>query len=366
VKYRGSTHGTNEYPFLIDEQGFSVLPVTSLGLEHPVSEERISSGIERLDAMLGGKGFYRGSSILVSGTAGTGKTSIACTMVDAACRRGERCLYFAFEESRNQIMRNMRTIGLDLEAHVKKDLLRFYMARPTVYGLEMHLAQMHKRIEEYAPEVVVVDPTTNFLSVGTPEEIKSMMMRLVDFLKMQQITAVFTTLTPGHGTLEETEVGISSLIDTWLLVRDIEVGGERNRGLYILKSRGMAHSNQVREFVVTERGIRLVDVYLGPEGVVTGSARLALEAKRRAASAERKDAVARVEDELARKRKQMEAKMALLRAEYEGEEARLKKDLKEAKSREENVEEEETAMARSRKADVNGMEPRSGKGRGSA
>ena len=285
VKYRGSTHGTNEYPFLIDEAGISVLPVTSLGLDHSVSGERVSTGIERLDEMLDGKGFFRGSSVLVSGTAGTGKTSIAASFVDAACRRGERCLYFAFEESRNQLIRNMRSIGLNLEPQVKKDLLRFHMGRPTLYGLEMHLAQMHKMIEEFRPQVVVVDPITNFMSVGTTNEIKGMLMRLVDYLKLQGITALFTTLTAaGARSLEETEIGISSLMDTWVLLRDIETGGERNRGICILKSRGMAHSNQIREFLLTDRGIQILDVFRGPKGVLTGSARVAMEAQRKGAT----------------------------------------------------------------------------------
>ena len=238
VKYRGSTHGTNEYPFLIEEKGISVLPITSIGLNHPVSTQRISSGIPRLDTMLGGKGYFRGSSILLSGTAGTGKTSVAAAFVDAACRRGERCVFFAFEESSAQIIRNMRSVGIDLEPWVTKGLLKFHAERPSVYGLETHLLTMHKAIKEFKPAVVVLDPITNLISAGNPLDVKSMLTRLIDFLKMNQITALFTTLTSAGGPLEQSEVGISSLADTWLLLRDIEIGGERNRGLYILKSRG--------------------------------------------------------------------------------------------------------------------------------
>ena len=293
VKYRGTTHGTNEYPFLIDEDGISVLPITSLGLRHEASAERISTGVPRLDAMLGGMGVYRGSSVLISGTAGTGKTSLAAHFIDAACRRGERCLYLSFEESPSQMMRNMRSIGLDLAPLVKKGVLRFHATRPSEYGLEMHLATLHKLVKEFQPRVVVVDPITTFLNnAGTSREAEGMLTRLIDFLKSQQITGVFTSLTRGGNAIEASQTSVSSLIDTWLLVRDIEVAGERNRGLYVLKSRGMAHSNQIREFVLTDRGIDLLDVRVGPEGVLIGSRRLAQEAREHAATAKRQqDAV---------------------------------------------------------------------------
>lgn len=270
VKYRGSLHGTNEYPFLIDESGFSVLPITSVGLTHTVSSERISSGIPRLDAMLGNKGYYRGSTILVSGTAGTGKSSLAAHFTAAACRRGERVLYFALEESPHQIMRNMRSIGIDLELWVNKGLLKFHSRRPTFYGLESYLTTVHKELNNFKPRVVVIDPISSFI-IGTNEfEAKSMIMRLVDFIKLNNITGFMTNLSAGGTDLEHTEINISSLIDTWLLLRDIEIGGERNRGIYILKSRGMAHSNQIREFILTDHGVELRDVYVGPEGVLTG------------------------------------------------------------------------------------------------
>ena len=249
IKYRGSTHGTNEYPFLIDEQGISVLPITSLGLEHKASSERVSSGVPRLDTMLGGKGYFRGTSVLVSGTAGTGKSSLAAHFVDAACRRGERCVYFATEESPDLIVRNMRSIGIDLGPWVKKGLLRFDATRPTFHGLEMHLLRMHKLVGETHARVVVVDPITSYISLGDTLEVKSMLTRLIDFFKANQITAFFTSLTEGGSALEQSEVGISSLMDTWILLRHIEINGERNRGIWVLKSRGMAHSNQIREFV---------------------------------------------------------------------------------------------------------------------
>lgn len=273
VKYRGTSHGTNEYPFLIDEKGFSVVPITSLGLSHKAPTERVTSGIARLDTMLDGKGFYRGSSILVSGTAGTGKSTIGAHFIEAACRRGERALFFAFEESQDQIIRNLRSVGIDLEKFVKKGLLMFHNARPSTWGLEVHLAMIHKAIVEFAPSVVVVDPITNFLTVGDAVETKSMLTRLIDFLKSRQITAMFVSLIAGGLDLEYSEDDVSSLMDAWLVVKNIESHGERNRAFYILKARGIAHSNQVREFLLTDQGIQLVDPCIGADGVLMGSAR---------------------------------------------------------------------------------------------
>ena len=351
VKYRGSTHGTNEYPFLIDEEGISVLPVTSLGLEHKVSSERVSSGIARLDAMLGG-GYYRGSTILVSGTAGTGKSSIANHFVSATCRRGERCLYLASEESPEQIMRNMRSIGIDQAPWIKKGLLKYDAERPNAQGLEMHLLRMHKLIIRHKPASVVVDPITNYLSLGDDLEVKSMLIRLIDFLKTNGITALFTSLTHGGTALEATTVGVSSLIDTWLLLRDIEMNGERNRGLYVIKSRGMAHSNQIREFLLTSHGAELLDVYLGSEGVLTGSARAAQEAREDAAATLRRQEIERKQRELDRKRKALEAQIAALRAGHEVESQELEKGLAEERLREQKIASDRLEMARIRKVDV--------------
>jgi circadian clock protein KaiC len=325
VKYRGTTHGTNEYPFLIDEHGISVLPITSLGLQHEASEEHISSGIPKLDVMLGGQGYYRGSSILVSGTAGCGKTSISAHLADASSRRGERVLYFAFEESERQMVRNMRSIGLDLEPWIKKGLLRFHASRPSLHGLEMHLVTIHKLISEFKPNVVIIDPISNFTAAGNIGEVHSMLLRLIDFLKAQQITAFFTSLTSGGNNVERTETEVSSMIDTWLLLRDIELGGERNRGLYVLKARGIAHSNQIREFLLTSQGIDLLDVYTGQEGVLTGTMRAAQEAREKAAMLTRKQEMERKQRELDRRRKALEAQIAALRTEFDAveEEAKL-------------------------------------------
>jgi circadian clock protein KaiC len=316
VKYRGTTHGTNEYPFLIDADGISVMPVTSLGLQHTVSTDRISTGIGRLDAMLGGVGYYRGSSVMVSGRAGTGKSSLAACLAEATCRRGERVLYFSFEESPSQIMRNMRSIGIDLEPWVNKGLLQFQSIRPTFAGLETHLALKYKLIRQFKPDVVILDPLNSFVIGGNETEVKSMLIRLVDFLKSHQITGFFTHLTSGVGVLEHTDVAISSLIDTWLLVRDIDSGGERNRALYILKSRGMAHSNQIREFLLTDHGVELSDVYVGASGVLTGSSRLAQEAQEKAALVIRDQEVELRRIELERKRTTLEAQIEMMRAEF--------------------------------------------------
>jgi circadian clock protein KaiC len=325
VKYRGSSHATNEYPFLIDEQGISILPITSLGLNHSVSVERLSTGIERLDEMLSGEGYFRGSSILVSGTAGAGKSSLAAHLADATARRGERCLYFAFEESAPQIIRNMRSIGLDLQPWVDKGLLRFHASRPTLQGLEMHLVMMHKRINDFQPQVVIIDPVTNFTAVGNESEVKSALMRLIDNLKTQQITALFTSLTSATENIEQSEIGISSLMDTWLLVKMIESNSERNRGIYVLKSRGMAHSNQIREFQLTNEGIRLLNVYDGSAGVLTGTARLAQEAKERAEALIRQQEIERKQRELERKRHALEAQINALRADFSAEEEEMLK-----------------------------------------
>ena len=321
VKYRGSTHGTNEYPFLIDEDGISIVPVTSLGLGHNVSMDRISSGISRLDTMMGGKGFFRGSTVLISGTAGTGKSSICAHFVDAACRRGERALYFSFEESPSQIIRNMHSIGIDLEQWVKKGLLCFQATRPAFAGLEMQLTMMHKATINFDPQVVVVDPLNGFVSSDNITDVKSMLMRLADFLKTKQISSMFTQLMSSSATRETNDIAISSMVDTWLVMHDIEIGGERNRCLYIIKSRGMAHSNQVRECLITDHGVELCEVYVGAGGVLTGSARIAQEAQELALTLTREQEVERRKIEIESRRQALEAQIAALRAEFGVQEA---------------------------------------------
>ncbi len=310
IKYRGSSHGTNEYPTMIDEHGLSVLPISSLGLDYDVTTEHVSTGIDRLNEMFGGKGYFRGSSILVSGGAGTGKTSMATAFVDAACRRGERCLYLAYEEAPAQIVRNMVSIGYDLEHWVRKGLLRFHAARSTLYGLEQHLVTLHKLVDEFQPSAVVIDPMTNLAIIGESLEIKSMLMRVIDYLKGRGATALFTSLTESGSPIESSDVGVSSLMDTWLLLRNVETGAERNRLLFIVKSRGMAHSNQVREFLLTDRGIRLADVYVGPGAVLTGSARIAQEAADKAQTTVDQQMIAR-------RRRELEHEQALARAKLE-------------------------------------------------
>jgi circadian clock protein KaiC len=268
VKYRGSYHGTNEYPFLINAEGISVLPVSSMALQHAAPLDRVSTGISRLDEMLSGKGYFRGSTILISGTAGTGKTSLAAHFLDAACRRGERCLCFLFEESPRQILRNMRSIGIDLEPWVAAGVLQFHADRPSRYGLETHLVTMHKVVADFKPTVTVIDPVTNLMTVGTYSDVQAMLTRLIDHLKTANITAVLTSLTPGKTDIERTETTISSLMDTWILLANDAMGGEHRRGLYVLKSRGMAHSNQVREFALTDQGLHLSDAPDGAGGTI--------------------------------------------------------------------------------------------------
>jgi circadian clock protein KaiC len=351
VKYRGSRHGTNEYPFLIEEDGIAVLPITSVGLEHDISTERISTGIKRLDTMLEGQGFFRGSSILISGTAGTGKSSIAAHFADATCRRGERCLYLAFEESSNQIIRNMRSIGIDLNASVKQDLLKIQALRPTFYGLEMHLVKIHQLVNEFKPTVVIIDPISNMTYSGNEIQVKSFLMRLIDFLKTQQITTLLTNLSTGGNPLEYTDVGVSSLMDTWLLLRDIESSGERNRLLYLLKSRGMAHSNQVREFCLTSSGIELVDVYLGSGGVLTGTARAVQEAQEKAAALVRQQEIEQKQRELERKRQAMEAQITALQVQFEAEKEEIERMIQQQELKEQSLLQQEIERAQLRKAD---------------
>jgi circadian clock protein KaiC len=352
VKYRGTTHGTNEYPFLIEKDGISIWPITSVQMEHTASIERIPTGIERLDTMLGGKGFYRGSSILLSGTAGTGKTGVATTFADATCRRGERCLYISFEESPSQIIRNTGTIGLDLQQWLKAGRLLIQTVRPFYHGLEMHLARTIKAVSEFEPQVVIIDPISGLDTTGTPLEIKAALMRLMDFLKLKGLTVMLTDLTLGGVTLDSPDATIASLVDTWLMLRDLETNGERNRGLHVLKSRGMGHSNQVREFMVTSTGILLTDVYIGPTGMLTGSARVAQESRERAERVSLNEEGERQQLALECKRAALEAQIAALRAEFSGEEAIITRSFNKDRLREASVALDEAAMGRSRKGDA--------------
>jgi circadian clock protein KaiC len=352
VKYRGSIHGTNEYPFMIDEEGISVLPVTSLQLNNEVSSQRISSGLPELDSMLGGKGFFRGSTILVSGTAGTGKTSIAATFADASCQRRERCLYFAFEESPQQIVRNMQSIGIDLQKHVDAGLLQFHSSRPTLYGLESHLVSIHKKIAAFKPKALVLDPITNLIIAGQLSDVKSILLRLIDFVQSEKITTLFTALNLHTSPNEQTDEGVSSLVDAWLTIRDIESNGERNHGLYIMKSRGMKHSNQVREFVITDGGLKLVDVYVGADGILTGSAREAQQLAEATGRELRSYALSRKDREVGRKRKVLEATITSLREEFESVQDELNKTYLEEDLRKQITEKNraELSLKRSNKA----------------
>jgi len=351
VKYRGSSHGTNEYPFLIDDHGLSVMPISSLALDHTVTDERISSGIPRLDTMMGGQGYYRGSSILVTGTAGSGKSSLAAHFIDAACERGEKCLYFAFEESRDQILRNMKSIGIDLKRWTDAGLLQFRNTRSTLYGMEMHLVTMHKAVEQFQPSIVIIDPISDLLVCAKDSEVMSMLSRLIDYLKLKHITALCTDLTAVGGSLEKTEVGVSPLMDTWILLQTMEGTGERNRGLYILKSRGMEHSNQVREFTLTNSGIQLRDVYIGSGRVLTGSARLSQEALEAAEAQVLNEEIERKLREVERKRLLTEAQIKALQADFESGKEELERNILSEKLRRDMLAKDAEAMARRREAD---------------
>jgi circadian clock protein KaiC len=353
VKYRGALHGTNEFPFLIGQDGISVLPITSLALNHTVSAERIATGIPRLDAMLGGPGFFRGSSILLTGTSGTGKTIIASNFAQAAGRRGERVLFFSFEESPNQIIRNMHSIGLRLEPLVRRDLLRFHSARPSLYGLEMHLATMFKEIATFKPHVVIIDPITSLMDLGTDSEGKGMVTRLIDYLKAGQITSFFTSLTQGGKAPQESEAALSSLMDAWILLQDFEGNGERNRVLYVLKARGMKHSNQIREFLISDHGIDVVDAYIGASGVLTGSARAAQNALEKAAVLANQQEAARLKREVERKRAALERQIGGLRSEYETEAVELRRIAEQVGTSTLMLTTERAASGRLRQADAN-------------
>ena len=334
IKYRGSSHGTNEYPFLISNEGLSVFPVTSLKLDHKASHERISTGLPKLDDMFGGKGVFRGSSILITGTPGTGKSTLAASFINGACERGERAVLFSYEESPDQLLRNMSSVGLDLRRWVEKGLLHIHSARPTLQGLEQHLVHMHDIISEHSPALVAIDPISNFTLDRESPDLKPMLMRLIDLLKSRNITGVFTSLTNGSAeSLEDTQIGVSSLMDTWILVRNLETNGERTRTLYILKSRGMSHSHQVREFLVSDTGVDLVDVYLGSGTVLTGTARMVQESADRAAEELKQQQHAHLLKRLENKRRALEARIQALQAQAEADAAELELAIKRDKLR---------------------------------
>ncbi|MBP2689965.1 MAG: circadian clock kinase KaiC [Deltaproteobacteria bacterium] len=351
VKYRGSRHETNEFPFLIGDDGIFLLPVTSMGLDYEVTTARISTGIPRLDTMLGGKGYFRGSSILVTGTPGTGKTSIASTFADAACRRGERCIYIAFEEGREQIFRNMRSIGIDLAAWAAKGLLHVHAGRPTVAGLETHILTIHRLGDEFRPKVVVIDPISNLAEVGNQVDVKAMLSRLIDHFKSNGVTTFFTSLVAKGSYEESSGVGISSLMDTWLQLEDIEKSGEHNRGLFILKSRGMAHSNQIREFLLSDRGIDLLDVPVSSGELLMGSARVAMERQRMEEERQGRVELDRKKRLFELKRREKAAKVASIETGFEAEAEDFKEYLRTETNRQEAARKTRSALGRARKAD---------------
>jgi circadian clock protein KaiC len=346
VKYRGSAHGTNEYPFLIDDDGISVLPITSAGLGHTISDEAVPTGVKDLDAMLGIGGYFKGSSILISGLAGTGKSTFGAAFASASCGRGERCLYFAFEESPDQVVRNMRSVGMDLKKHLESGLLKFEAARPSLFGFEMHLARMNRDIEQFKPATIIVDPISAFR--GPSIEIHATLVRLADICKTRAITAVFTSLSAIDEQMSESERSVSSLMDTWISLRDVEADGERNRIMYLLKSRGMSHSKQIREYELSDDGIHLTDPYLGPAGVLTGAARMAQEAREREAEQERTEQIEQHKRQMARKRDALERQIAEMRAALEAEENEVSKLVEHQSARIATLTSDRVAMASKR------------------
>ena len=348
MKYRGSSHGSNEYPFLIDADGISVLPITSLMLEHQAPNEIIPTGIPRLDSMLGNKGFYKGSSVLITGAAGNGKSSLSAIFADNTCKNGNKCLYFAFEESPKQIIRNMRSIGIDLKPWIDKGLLKFHSTRPTLYGLETHLVTINKQVNEFQPDVVIFDPISNLITVGTRDEVKSMLTRLIDFLKNKEITTLSTSLRL-MGELE-TDIGVSSLMDTWIDLKALETDGERNRTIDVIKTRGMFHSNQVREFKITNNGIKIIDLYLGPSGMLTGSARISQISNERADKLKRQQEIERKQRKLEQKRQTMNAQINELESNFEIEKQELDTVINQEKLKEESYKKERDIMAKMRHA----------------
>jgi len=362
VKYRGSLHGTNEYPFLIDEDGLSLTPITKAALNYHAASGRVSTGIPRLDTMLGSKGYYRGSSVMYSGTAGTGKSSFLAHFADAACKRGERVLFCAFEESPSQITRNMKSIGFDLDRWIKKDLLKIESIRPSQFGLDMHLIMIQKAVDEFKPQIVIMDPITSFVGHANDSRVKNILMKLVDFLKSKGITAMFSSLTPSGSPTETSHVAISSLIDSWILLRDLECNGERNRSLYILKSRGMSHSNQVREFLITDKGVELVDVYSGAHGIVTGGARLSMLAQEKALDVKAQEEIELRHLAVESKRNILDAKIAEMRAEFAAQEAANITLSAQEKKRSTQLSADKTAMRKIRMSDSSKLATK-GKGR---
>lgn len=351
VKYRGAGFGTNEYPFLIDEQGVTVMPITSRALRHGVSKERVSTGIARMDAMLGG-GYWRASAILMSGTAGTGKTTLASHFADAMCNRGERCLYFSFDEAPDQIRRDLLSVGINFEKWEKRGLLRIESLRATTQGLEEHLHLITQKVRSFKPAAVIVDPITGLLPLAPMYASHSMLTRLIDFLKGEMITTFFTSLTEGQGAPERSGLGVSTLIDTWLVVRDIESNGEKNRGMFIVKSRGTNHSHQVREFLLTDRGVQLVDVYVGPAGLLVGAAGMSQLAQEKAENMEKHQDIVRKRHALEAKRKAFEKQMDATRASYDAEENEALRSFSEMEKRRKTLISDRTSVAAYRKADL--------------
>ena len=352
VKFRGSAHGTNEFPFLLDDHGITVVPLSSAGIGHVISDDLVSTGVPGLDAMLGPHGIYRGSSVLISGVAGSGKSILGASFAAAICASGERCMFFSFEEAAEQLVRNVASGGVELEQYIESGLLRIETKRPSSYGFEMHLAHMQRELDRFRPTAVIIDPVTSFR--GPDSEVHALLLRMLDMLKTRGITTIFTSLTSSYERTSQSDFGLSSLMDVWVSLVDIESNGERNRGLYVLKSRGMNHSNQIREYLLTNDGVKLVDAYLGVAGVLTGSARLAQQAQATIESLHQREEIARRRREIASRRAVTERQIAELQVEIESQEAEVARLIAQDERRETVFESDRVAMGASRGVQANG------------
>ena len=352
VKFRGSAHGTNEFPFLLDDHGITVVPLSSAGIGHVISDDLVSTGVPGLDAMLGPHGIYRGSSVLISGVAGSGKSILGASFAAAICAGGERCMFFSFEEAAEQLVRNVASGGVELEQYIESGLLRIETKRPSSYGFEMHLAHMQRELDRFRPTAVIIDPVTSFR--GPDSEVHALLLRMLDMLKTRGITTIFTSLTSSYERTSQSDFGLSSLMDVWVSLVDIESNGERNRGLYVLKSRGMNHSNQIREYLLTNDGVKLVDAYLGVAGVLTGSARLAQQAQATIESLHQREEIARRRREIASRRAVTERQIAELQVEIESQEAEVVRLIAQDERRETVFESDRVAMGASRGVQANG------------
>ena len=339
VKCRGINHYTGKSPFIINSEGMSIRPLITADFDYKVLKSRVSTGIADIDNMLGGKGLYRGSTVYITGPSGAGKTSISSSFANGACSRGERALFLAFEESSDQIIRNMKSIGLSLDKWVNEKLLYFYTARATTNSLEGHLDNIMTMVREVEPTCVVLDPISAFRPIANENETKLMLIRLNDYLRARKITTVFTALSSDGEYSEHADVQLSSIADTWIVVRIMDYKGERNNVMQLMKSRGMSHSRQMKEMYFTGNGLKLQNVYQGPEGVLTGAARIGQEKYEKLKEARNVIEIDKNRKKIERKKSLLEASIEALKHEYEEELEALHAAIEEAEEQNSKIKE---------------------------